>query len=148
MFIEKSASFACTPAQLWELLTHPRFTKQYMFGCEILSDWQVGSSVLWEREDEEGNTIIQVKGEVLTITPGQQLTYTLFDPNMGLEDIPENYLQVSYAISEGPEGAQLDLSQGDYSVVADGEKRYQDSLGGWDMVLSAVQDIAKAEWGK
>jgi carbon monoxide dehydrogenase subunit G len=32
---------------LWDILTNPEKTKIYMFGCEAVSDWKIGSELLW-----------------------------------------------------------------------------------------------------
>ena len=31
-----------TPEKLWEALTNSEFTRQYMWGANVESDWQVG----------------------------------------------------------------------------------------------------------
>jgi len=35
---------------VWDALTNPSMTKQYMFGCETVSDWETGSELLWQGE--------------------------------------------------------------------------------------------------
>ena len=45
--IESSIVVHCTPGRLWDTLTKPEETKKYMYGCETVSDWQIGSSLIW-----------------------------------------------------------------------------------------------------
>lgn len=37
-------------ARVWEALTKPEIIKQYMFGANVVSDWRVGSSIVWKGE--------------------------------------------------------------------------------------------------
>ncbi len=94
-----------------------------MFGCETVSDWQVGSELLW-RMEYEGKDFVAVKGNIVNIEPYKLLVYTVFDPNNpNMEDIPENYLTVTYSLKEENGQTILTVTQGDYNIVADGEKR-------------------------
>ena len=47
--IVKSIITINAPAsKVWNALVNPEQTKKYMFGCETVSDWQPGSSLLWK----------------------------------------------------------------------------------------------------
>jgi uncharacterized protein YndB with AHSA1/START domain len=136
------------PAQaVWQALVDPEKTKQYMFGCETVSDWKAGSSLLW-RMDYEGKELIAVKGIILEITPGKKLVYTVFDPNnQTMEDIPENYLRVTYELESAGNETILNVTQGDYNKVADGERRYKESYNngeGWNPILVEIKKLVEA----
>jgi uncharacterized protein YndB with AHSA1/START domain len=62
---------ATTPEKLWAALTSNEFTKQYFFGREIMSDWQVGSSFHLMNKDKTEHY-----GEVLVYEPYSLLTIT------------------------------------------------------------------------
>lgn len=124
--------------RVWDALTNPEMTKKYMYGCEVVSDWKVGSPVLWKM-DVEGKETVVVQGQVLNVEPQKRLVYTVFDPTMGIEDIPENYLTVAYALEENDGQTLLSVSQGDYSKVAEGEKRYNDTVGAWEYALAGLK---------
>jgi uncharacterized protein YndB with AHSA1/START domain len=131
--------------KVWDVLTNPEQTKKYMFGCETVSDWQEGSSLLW-RMDYEGKDFVAVKGNIKEIQPEKSLVYTVFDPNSTMEDIPENYLTVTYGLT--PENGQtiLTVTQGDYNNVAEGEKRYKEAYNngeGWNPILVQIKEIAE-----
>ncbi|ELR71604.1 hypothetical protein C900_02519 [Fulvivirga imtechensis AK7] len=132
------------PGKVWNTLTSPERTKQYMFGCEVLSDWKVGSPVLWKGVFD-GKEIVAVKGEVKAIEPCQYLAYTTIDPNADIEDIPENYTTVTYRLTSENGNTRLNITQGDFAKVANGEKRYQDtqSEGGWDGILKEIKKVAE-----
>jgi len=147
LFIINSIAINAPVAKVWDMLTNPEQTKKYMFGCETISDWKKGSALLW-KGSYEGKEMVFVKGNILEIETGVLLVYTVIDPNSAIEDIPENYLTVTYKL--GIENGQtiLSVTQGDYSKVADGEKRYQDSYNhgeGWNPILIEIKKLAEAQ---
>lgn len=135
------------PAVLvWDVLTDPEQTQKYMFGCEALSDWKPGSPLLWQGM-WENREMVFVKGTIVAIDPTTLLAYTTFDPNSTLPDIPENYVTVTYRLIETNNQTRLTVTQGDFSFVADGERRYQEAHNngeGWNPILVQVKAIAEA----
>jgi uncharacterized protein YndB with AHSA1/START domain len=61
IFINNSITINAPAKDVWDALVNPAKTKQYMFGCEAISDWKKGSSLLW-RGQYEGKEMIFVKG--------------------------------------------------------------------------------------
>jgi uncharacterized protein YndB with AHSA1/START domain len=135
-------------AKVWDALTNPEQTKKYMFGCETVSDWKTGSELLW-RGSYEGKEMVFVKGKIVEIKPNERLVYTVIDPNnANIPDIPENYLNVIYSLSEANGQTTLTVTQGDYATVADGEKRYKESYNdglGWDPILVQIKELVEGE---
>jgi uncharacterized protein YndB with AHSA1/START domain len=95
---------APTP-KVWDALTEPDLIKQYLFGTEVITDWQVGSPItykgIWEGKSYED------KGRVLQIEPGKLLVSTFWSSLSGLPDIPESYKTVRYEISTEGNGTRL-----------------------------------------
>ncbi len=144
--ITNSIHISAGHERVWKTLTDPAETKKYMFGCETVSDWNPGSPLLWQG-DWEGKKMVFVKGEIVRIEPGKHLAYTVFDPNSAIEDIPENYLTVTYNLEQDSAGTQLTVTQGDYSAVADGARRYTESYNGgegWNPILEKIKAQAEA----
>lgn len=137
-----------SPEKVWDLLTNPQQTKKYMFGCETVSDWQVGSDLLW-RGEYDGKQMVFVKGKIVKIQINELLEYTVIDPlNAEIPDVPENYLNVEYKLKAIEDGTQLTVTQGDYSRVAQGEKRYKEAYNdgiGWDPILVQIKALAEGE---
>lgn len=135
-------------SKVWDALVNPEQTKKYMFGCETVSDWRKGSSLLW-KGSYEGKEMIFVKGHIVDIEPEKLLVYTTIDPNSTIEDKPENYLTVTYSLSEEEDGKTLfTVTQGDYSKVADGERRYQEAYNegeGWNPILIEIKKLVEGE---
>ena len=144
--IKNTININAPASKVWEVLTQPEFTKIYMFGCSAISDWKVGSSLLWNGS-YEGVEMNFVKGTIVEIDPVTKLIYTVFDPNATIEDIPENYLNVTYELIEAEGITTLNVTQGDYNKVAEGERRYQESYNngeGWNPILLEIKKIAEA----
>jgi uncharacterized protein YndB with AHSA1/START domain len=146
-FIDNSILIHASTSRIWDVLTQPEETKKYMFGCETVSDWKVGSTLLW-RGEHEGQEMVFVKGSILAIEANKKLVYTTFDPFSSIEDIPKNYLVVTYKLDELPEGTLLRVTQGDYDEVADGARRYTESWNngtGWSPILEEIKKVAEAK---
>ena len=145
--IKKNIQFNTSKEQLWDLLTNPVMTKQYMFGCEVLSEWTVGSSIIWKGKTEDGQDIIHVKGKITDIVAGKKVSFTMLDPNMGIEDIPENYVKMTYEVEETSSGVMLKLTQ-DFEGTENAKKRYEESNSGWDMVIGIMKKLVESNVSK
>lgn len=128
---------------VWESLVNSEYTKQYMFGCSAITDWEVGSSLLWEGE-YEGKKMVFVKGNVLAIDKGKSLKYSVIDPHAAYPDIPENHLHVTYELESEGKFTRLTVIQDGFETVADGENRYKDVYNngeGWNPILNTIKEI-------
>ena len=61
-----------TPELVWKGLTDPAFTSRY-WGIDLLTDWKVGSPVVWEHN---GVTLDDPEQRVLEADPFRRLSYT------------------------------------------------------------------------
>lgn len=148
LIVTNSIHINATTNKVWDLLTNPAQTKKYMFGCETVSDWNIGSTLLW-KGNYEGKEMVFVKGNIVDIQPNKFLAYTTFDPNNpDLADIPENYVTVTYELKEENTGTLLTVTQGDFATVAKGEKRYKETYNngeGWNPILTQIKNLAETE---
>jgi uncharacterized protein YndB with AHSA1/START domain len=143
LIISSAIDIRVSAAAVWDALTNPEMTKKYMFGCEALSDWRPGSSLVWKGHFN-GLDMVTVKGKVVSIEPGQSLVYTAIDPNNpAIPDVPENYLTITYDLTEQDGRTTLAVTQGDYNSVAEGAKRYEETMagGGWTPLLVQIKDL-------
>lgn len=144
-FVTNTISIQATAATVWDVLTNPVQTKKYMFGCETVSDWKKGSTLLWQGT-YEGKDMVFVKGEIKAIEPEKFLAYTTIDPHSTIDDVSENYLVVTYELTEENGHTLLTVTQGDYNTVADGERRYKEAWNngeGWNPILAEIKKIAE-----
>ena len=50
---------------------------------------------------------------------------------------------MTYEIKPQGEGSVFEIIQGDYSRVAEGQKRYEDTLNGNDYILVKIKELAE-----
>jgi len=141
MIIVEEVFFNANPKEVWDLLVNPEMTKQYMFGCEVISNWEIGSQVLWNGKTENGEEITYVKGEIIEYKQGQIVTSSMFDPNMGIPDIPKNYINLTYEVIPLETGCKLIITQGDFQNADNAAKRFEESKQGWKIVIPAMKKI-------
>ncbi len=126
------------------MLTKPEFTDQWALefsgGAEfhIESDWKLGSPVLWKGQD--GSVIVQ--GNVTALEPNKFLRFTVFDVRGEKPPVTEED-GITYELTEQNGETMLRLSQGDFSVMAEGEKYHRLSAEVWDRVLPKVKELAE-----
>ena len=146
LVVTNTISINAPATKVWDALTNPEQTKKYMFGCEAQSDWKPGSLLIW-KGTFNGVEMIAVKGKVVSIDPPRSLVYTVIDPNNPkIPDLPENYLTVTCELDEHNSQTTLEVSQGDYSTVAEGTDRYKHTVdgGGWDPILVQIKALCES----
>ncbi|MBC7485574.1 MAG: SRPBCC domain-containing protein [Cytophagaceae bacterium] len=145
LIVENSISIEASPSKVWDALTNPEQTQKYMFGCAALSDWKTGSPLLWQAH-YEGKDVVFVKGSIVSIEHNKQLVYTTFNPHSTIEDIPENYLTVTYQLKEDNGSTTLKVTQGNYATVDEGERRYTEAYNegeGWNPILVEIKKLVE-----
>jgi uncharacterized protein YndB with AHSA1/START domain len=73
--IAKAAISINAPVQqVWDALINPALIKQYMFGTEVQSNWQPGSSITWK--GEFNGKPYEDEGKILKLQPNEILQYS------------------------------------------------------------------------
>lgn len=133
--VEKEVVIKASSEVVWKALTDKETIKKYFFGTEAISDWKVGSSLIFQG-DWEGKTY-QDKGTILAADAGELLQYNYWSGFSGLEDIPENYSLVTYRMSSESEQTTLTLTQEGFA----NEEAQVHSEGGWTLVLDNLKKL-------
>ena len=108
--IAKAAMLINAPAsRVWDAITKPELIKQYLFDTDVISDWQVGSPILY-RGEWEGKSF-EDKGTILKIEREKQLVSTHWSPLSGVPDTPENYHTVTYDLVPNEDKTELTITQ-------------------------------------
>ena len=128
-------------SRVWDALINPEMTQQYMFGCVPVTDWKVGSPLLWRGLADEVDYVV---GEVVAFEPETLLSTTTFNPHIGHADVPENYLTGEYHLSHSKGITSIQIVQGDFAKVEDGEKRFEEAAGAWDFALQKLKGILES----
>ena len=110
--------------------------KQYFFGSNQETDWNVGSKILWTGE-YEGTTYVD-KGIVLEFLPNKKLSYSYLSSWSGLDDKPENYLLVIYEVKPVEVGTELTIIQSNYD-----EDKAKHSAENWATVIDGLKKIVE-----
>lgn len=144
LIITKSILINAPAFKVWKVLTKPEFTKEYMFGSEVHSDWEEGSTIEWK--GPEGVTdAVYIKGNVLKVDPEKHVEYSTFDPQGGLPDMPGNYLKVTYDLQPKKTQTLLTVTQGNFAEVAEGPDRFDEARKGWEATLPEIKRIAEID---
>ena len=134
--IAKVSTTINTPsAKVWEALTKPEIIKQYMFGTNVVSDWQVGSSIVWKGE-WQGKSY-EDKGKILEFEKERILQYSHFSPLAGKPDVPENYHTVTIELSGDGGQTTVTLSQDNNAT----EEAREHSEKNWRMMLEGLKKL-------
>jgi uncharacterized protein YndB with AHSA1/START domain len=136
--VQKTITLDASTAKVWEALTKPEVIKRYMHGTEVVSDWKVGSPILWVKKSKE-EELISEKGSIEKIEVGKLLQFTSFDLNEKYADVPSNYVQATYELTPKLGKTLLSVTQGDYSHVENGSKRFADANGNLNQTLNALK---------
>lgn len=113
--------------EVWEALTTPELIKQYMFNYEVTSLWQKGESISWKGKRK--GVQVSEKGSIISLIKNEQFKFTLFDESSGLEDIAENYLQVTFDLKKKYDKTELTLTIQNFN---DDSRRCAHIAKGWD----------------
>ncbi len=146
LIITNTIAINAKAAKVWDVLTKPEQTKKYMYGCETVSDWKVGSELLWKGE-YEGKEMVFVKGIIQKLEPEKFLTYTAIDPNSTIDDTSESHIVITYSLTSQGGLTTLTVTQGDYSKVNEGERRFKEANNGgegWNPLLIEIKKIAES----
>jgi uncharacterized protein YndB with AHSA1/START domain len=150
LFVDKAVEINASPSEVWDALTKSELTAQWApeFSSggpkfHLESDWKLGSRVLWK---DENNKVI-VEGNVTALEPNKLLRFTVFDvrreerPTITEED------GITYQLTQEDGKTRLQVLQGDFSVMSDGEKYQRLSGQVWDRVLGKVKALAEQARG-
>lgn len=122
--------------KVWQALTEPSIVKRYFFGTELITDWQVGKPIIFQGEWE--GQPYRDKGEVLEYEHNRKLSYSYLSSWSGKEDLPENYLWVSYEVEEEGDLTKLTIHQSNYD-----QERADHSEGNWASLMDEMKKIVE-----
>jgi uncharacterized protein YndB with AHSA1/START domain len=128
-----SISIAAPNNKVWDALVNPEAIRQYFFGTTVVSDWHLGSPIVWIG-DWQGKPY-EDKGVILQFDPGRTIQYSHFSPLSGLPDKPENYHTVTVKLSASEDLTLVSLSQDKNGS----EEERVHSEQNWGMMLAALK---------
>ena len=85
-------------SEVWEALTNPELIKEYFFGTQTITDWKTGSPIRfigeWQGKKYED------QGTILNIEKNKFIKYNYWSSMSGIDDQPENYVDITYDLNE------------------------------------------------
>jgi uncharacterized protein YndB with AHSA1/START domain len=126
-----------SPAEVWRAITTPATLKTFFFGADVETDWKIGSPIRMKGEFKGKK--YEDKGKVLSVEPGQRLSFSHWSAMSGQPDTPENYHVVTFSLAAQGEETKVTLTQSnliggatsaDLAHRADYEKNWSTVLDG------------------
>ena len=124
--------------RVWQGLTDPKLVKQYFFGTNLETTWNVGAPLAF-RGEWEGKAY-EDRGTVLAFEPGLSLSYDYWSSFSGKPDTPETRQIVRYELTE--EGAAVRLTVTQSNV--DTQERAEHSAKNWETVFGGLKKLVEA----
>jgi len=134
---KSSVDINASSFDIWEALVKPEIAKEYFFGAEIVTDWEVGSSITFKGEFN-GNRY-EEKGVLLNVKPNSQLQYSHWSHFDGLPDEPENYRTWTFDITE--ENGTNILSISEDNIPTEKQKNRSDEF--WTEALLKIKRLVE-----
>ena len=135
-YIAKATTTINAPVtKVWQALVNPEIIKQYLFNTEVISDWKVGSPIIYKGEWE--GKAFEDKGEILEIEPEKILKSTHWSPLSGVPDSPENYHTVAYTLSTRGDSTEVTITQDNNAT----EQEKAHSEKNWETVLAGMKKL-------
>jgi uncharacterized protein YndB with AHSA1/START domain len=126
-------------SKVWEALTTPSIIKQYFFGTDAVSDWKVGSPLIFKGEWEGKK--YEDKGIILEKVPKKLFRYSYWSSMSGIEDKPENYVTITYELSEKNDKTTFTITQ---ENIPD-EKTKKHSEQNWNKVMGDLKQLLEKQ---
>jgi uncharacterized protein YndB with AHSA1/START domain len=83
--------------RIWDVLTNPEIIKEYLFGTETVTDWKVGSDIVFQGEYQGYK--YRDHGVIQENIFHKRISYSYWSGFSGLEDKSENYSLVIYDLT-------------------------------------------------
>ncbi|MCX8143637.1 MAG: SRPBCC domain-containing protein [Bacteroidia bacterium] len=137
--LNKTISINASTSKVWNTLTTPDLIKEWLFGTKVISDWKVGTSILftgnWQGTDYAD------KGTILKFDIEKVFQYNYWSGFSGLPDSPENYSMITFELTSKDNGTMLTLTQSNFAT----ETMYEHSDKNWDAALDIVKNLAEKQ---
>ncbi len=138
LIVKKSININADKAKVWDALVNPEKIKLYLFGTETISDWKVGSPIVFQGVWE--GVTYKDKGTILEFIPEQKLKYDYWSSFSKLEDVPENYQQITFDLINQDGKTILTLIQ--ENVPNQIAKEHSEA--NWGIVLDQLKQIVES----
>jgi len=138
-FIAQATITINAPAsEVWQALIDPEKVKQYLFGTQVTTDWQVGSPITYKGTWQ--GKLYEDKGKVLQNEPEKLLVSTFWSSLSGKPDRPENYNTVRFELSSAGGATRLTITQDNNASQEEADHSSQN----WSTVLQEIKKLVES----
>ena len=137
LVVKKEIEINADVSKVWNALVNPESIKQYLFGTDALSEWKIGSTIIF-RGEWEGN-IYEDKGLISKLITNKVLQYAFWSPLSGLEDKPENYANITYELMDKGEYTLLSVTQDNIKT----EEIFNRTCENWEVILKGLKEVVE-----
>jgi uncharacterized protein YndB with AHSA1/START domain len=128
-------------SEVWRALTEPALVKQYFFGTNLETTWQIGAP-LWFRGEWEGKAY-EDRGTVLAFEPERTLSYNYWSSFSGHADEPERRQVIVFKLAEEGDAIRVTVEQSN----VDSQERADHSAENWRGVLAKLKEFVERRAG-
>ena len=139
LVLTKTITINATTAAVWNALVNPELIKEWLFGTTVISDWKVGSLILFT--GTWNGTAYADKGTILKFEIEKIFKYSYWSGFSGLADIPENYSNITFELKANGNETLLTLTQSNFAT----ETMYQHSDTNWAATLELMKGLIEKQ---
>jgi len=131
--INREVRIKANKSEIWKALTTPELIKQYLMGANAISEWKVGSKIVYQ--GNFNGIEFRDEGIIDILDFEKRYQYSYWSKNHGTENKPENYVSISYMIIDDNDEVILKLTQSNYKSrkIAEGMEQI------WDLILGNLK---------
>jgi uncharacterized protein YndB with AHSA1/START domain len=124
-------------AKVWDALIDPEKIKQYILVSDVVSEWRVGSSIVWKSEFQ--GKPFEIKGTILRLEPQRLLEFDQSRPifHASRNVRPARYHRVTIELSGAETQTHLSLTEQGSTT----ERELAHSEGGWRLALGNMKAL-------
>ncbi len=136
--VSESIEINVAVAKVWHALTTPEIIKEFLFGTETVTNWKIGSEIIFQGE-YDGHKY-RDHGVILENVLHKKMSYSYWSGFSGLEDKPENYSTVIYTLENiGADKTNFTWAQKGFA----NEQAQQHSRNGMDVLLKKIKEVVE-----
>jgi uncharacterized protein YndB with AHSA1/START domain len=140
LFVQKSIEINAPPPAVWETLTDPRLTREWIseWWPEILmleSEWKPRSPVIWKLK----GGAIGAEGKVLVAEPPRMLSFTFKTKNSSFE----KQESITYQLRQQDGHTLLTVLAGDFGDNPRHQECYAGAVQSWEISLAKIKALTE-----